>query len=224
MNPMNAGPASELTTSAVIRQRLVGLVVLLTTVFLLSMLLRGLGGPRAVDEEGLQTVVVPLGARSELPVVAANPVEERAAPAPAAGVIDPAPEAGPDPDPDPTGLAPAAPMQMPETVAPRPVAPVPAQKKSETATAPRAPKTPPSQAVARWYVVLGSFSDAGNAKALALRARRAGVPAESQPQRVSGALRVRVRAGPFKSEREAQAARASLIVEGMTSARVSKEP
>ena len=217
---MNAGPASELTTSAVIRQRLVGLVVLLTAVFLLSMLLRGLGGPRAVDEEGLQTVVVPLGARSELPVVAANPVEERATPAPAAGVIDPAPEAGPDP----TGPAPAAPMQMPETVAPRPVAPVPAQKKSETATASRAPKTPPPQAVARWYVVLGSFSDAGNAKALALRARRAGVPAESQPQRVSGALRVRVRAGPFKSEREAQAARASLIVEGMTSARVSKEP
>lgn len=217
---MNPGPASELSTSAVIRQRLVGLAVLLVAVFVLSVLLRSLGGPRAVDEAGLQTVVVPLGSGSELPVAAAVLPEEPTPAAPAPEPVEVSSE--PAPADSPTEAPPAIKKQVPAPQ-PRPSVATAAPKPESTAPA-RAAKPPAAPAQTRWYVVLGSFSDAANAKALVLRARRAGVPAESQPQRVSGGVRVRVRAGPFKGEREAQSARATLIVEGMTSARVVKEP
>ena len=223
MNPMNTGPASEPSTAAVIRQRLVGLAVLLVAVFLLSVLLRSLGGPRTVDEEGLQTVVVPLGSSSELPVATAVLPEESttvAAPAPM--------PSAPRPRPETTVAAavdqPTATVEEPAAAPPPRASVAKIAPKPEPAAPPRSAKAPAAPVAARWYVVLGSFSDAANAKALVLRARRAGVPAESQPQRVSGGVRVRVRAGPFKGESEAQSARATLIVEGMTNARVVKEP
>lgn len=227
---MSISPVPEpLPTSFVLKRRLIGLLVLLLFLFLFSILLRGLGQPRENQEDGLQTVVVPLGS-SELPPVVAPPepetaVEEPSSEPPAEPAAAPAPQA--EPVREPTSAP--APANEP---APKPAAaPLPSksekaapEKPTMKAPAASAPTTKSPAGTARWYVVLGSFSDAANAKALALRARQSGFKAEVLPMKSGGSSLNRVRVGPFKTEAEGQGARATLIVEGMTGAKLVKEP
>lgn len=223
---LNAAP-EPLPTSFVLKRRLLGLLVLLLFLFLLSVLLRGLGQPRESQEDGLQTVVVPLGS-GELPPAVASPepeapVEEAASEPPAEPAAAPAPEPEPIRELPPAPAREAAPKPAPTPPPSKPAKPV-AEKpvaKTPPVTAPTA-KTPVGPA--RWYIVLGSFSDAANAKALALRARQSGFKAEVLPMKSGRSSLNRVRVGPFKTEAEGQGARATLIVEGMTGAKLVKEP
>lgn len=212
---MSTRPASELTTSELIQRRLVGLLVLLLIVFLLSVLLRLIGHRTAPQDKGLQTVVVPLGS-AEPP----QPVVEAEA---AVVAAEPAAEAPPAEVPPPVVEKPEA--EPPPAQASTPKAPPPVAQRPESRPAPPSPR--PSDKPASpggWYVVLGTFSDAANAKALVLRAKQSGFPAGTVPVRVGGSTLTRVRVGPFKSEREGQSARATLIVEGMTGAKLIREP
>lgn len=200
----------EVSTAEIIKRRLIGLLVLVVVVFGLSML-RRLGGSSA-DESRLQTVVIPLGG-NELPAAdtaLAGPGPAAVADAPAA-----APVTTPRPD-------------IPVESAPVPKLTEPKPAKSATA-APRGKekeREPASQIPKKnhWYILLGSFSDAANARALAQRAKSAGFSTEVSRIQSGGGTLNRVRAGPFKSESEAQSARATLIVEGLTSAKLQKEP
>jgi len=229
---MSISPASEpLPTSFVLKRRLIGLLVLLLFLFLLSVLLRGLGQPRENREDGLQTVVVPLG-NSELPPVVAAPEPEAPADESASEPEPPAEIASAAaPEAEPIRSAPAPAPAPAKESAPKPAAdPVPAKPVKPAAEKPVAKVTPPAPppkapaAAARWYVVLGSFSDAANAKALALRARQSGFKAEVLPMKSGASTLNRVRVGPFKSDTEGNSARATLIVEGMTGAKLVKEP
>lgn len=208
----------EVSTSEIIKRRLVGLLVLVLLVFGLSVLLREIG-VSSVGEANLQTVVVPLGG-GELPAAdatavlaepASTDVDEPLPAAPTPAVTEPSVEqqAEPGPDPKPT-------QRRPETTkaVDAPQKPV---EREKTATSP-APKK------SRWYILLGSFSDAANANALAQRARGAGFSADVSRIQSGGSTLNRVRAGPFKSESEAQSARATLIVEGLTGAKLQRDP
>ncbi len=205
-------PASDTSpapdTFAVIQRRLVGLGVLLLMVFLLSLLLRG--GARHHD--ALPSVVIPLNGGS----VAVNPAE----PASAAPTLDmPEPVAPPAParaDPAPTGLAPAAvaakPAEVPPPSKPRAEKPVPLGKPAKP------PAASSKQSSPRRWVVVGSYKDPMAAKAIAGRIERAGFKADSTTVTVAGERLNRVRAGPFVSKEQAESARVTLIVEGLTKA------
>lgn len=217
---MSSPTEPEISTAEIIKRRLLGLLVLLAVVFGLSVLLRGLGGPTA-DESKLQTVVVPLGG-SELPatdtatilaapepeeVVAEDPPTEPASPA----AVAPAPISKP-----------AASAPVPKLAPPKPAKPpaaTPKEKEKSTASTSESAKKKN-----RWYILLGSFSDAANARALAQRAKSAGFSVDVSRIQTGGSTLNRVRVGPFKSESEAQSARATLIVEGLTGAKLQKEP
>jgi cell division septation protein DedD len=214
---MSVHPDNTPSTAEIVQRRLVGLAVLLVLVFLLSWLLRGLGGSGTVDEEGLQTVVVPLGG-STAPL----------APLPEEGEVsaEPEPATTREPTVDAT-VPPAADTRPSSTIAaappPRPAAPAsPPAGPAAEAPAPRT-SSPAGKPVVRWYVLLGAFGDANNAKALAQRGRQAGLKMEVSRLTSGGSTLHRVRAGPYSSEREGQSARAQLIVEGLTTAKLVKE-
>ena len=221
---MSTRPApQELPTSVVLKRRLLGLSVLLLVLFLLSILLRALGQPELAQDDGLQTVVVPLGGGELPPVVAApesGPVPEAAA---TESIIEtsPLPGSASESVAEPPTAKEVSSVSAPPAVASAAVTPL-AKPTAKTPVSERPAKAP--GAIARWYVVLGTFSDATNAKALVLRARQSGFRAEVIPAKSGGSVRHRVRAGPFKTESEGQGARATMIVEGMTGARLVKEP
>jgi cell division septation protein DedD len=213
---MSSPTEPEVSTAEIIKRRLLGLLVLLAVVFGLSVLLRGLGGPTA-DESKLQTVVVPLGG-SELP--AADTATILAAPEPEEAVAEA--DAPTEPAP-PVAVAPA-PISKPAASAPlprptKPAAVTPKEKEKSVASTSESAKKKN-----RWYILLGSFSDAANARALAQRAKSAGFSVDVSRIQTGGSTLNRVRVGPFKNESEAQSARATLIVEGLTGAKLQKEP
>lgn len=208
---MSASLAPEAPAFPVLQRRLVGLLVLLVFVFLLSVLLRGLGQVRTGQDAGLQTVVVPLGV-TELPAVVA--------PEPDSMAVEAAPAV---PTSEPLATVDEPPQAVPQPAS-TPLPTVISPPKPATARTPSAAPPPKPAAAARWYVVLGTFSDAGNAKAMVMRVRQSGFSAEAVPTRTGAGMLSRVRAGPFKNEAEGQGARATLIVEGMTGAKLVKEP
>lgn len=204
-------PDQPPSTGEVIHRRLIGLMVLLCVVFLLSLLLRGLGGRKPVGDEGLQTVVVPLG---DAAPPAAVPLAETTT---ARASLSQEPDNGPDKGPElPADTVAAGPPEAP---------PPAVEKRAERVSeAPRIKSpTPEPRAAGRWYVLLGAFSDANNARALAQRARQAGLKVEVSRIASGESSLHRVRAGPYKTEAEGQSARATLIVEGLTTARLSRE-
>lgn len=218
---MSSPTDTEVSTAEIVKRRLLGLLVLLALVFGLSVLLRGLGGPTA-DENKLQTVVVPLGT-SELP--ATDTARVLAAPEPEESVAEGSPtETAPPATVAPTPVSkPAASLSTaPKLVPPKPAKPAavtPKEKEKSTAATSESAKKKN-----RWYILLGSFSDAANARVLAQRAKSAGFSVDVSRIQTGGSTLNRVRVGPFKSESEAQSARATLIVEGLTGAKLQKEP
>ena len=218
---MSNPPDTEVTTADLVKRRLVGLLVLLATVFALSVLLRGLGSP-GPEDSSLQTVVVPLGG-GETPT--SDTAAVLAAPEPEPDVVaDESPretapkDVVPEPEKSPAAIAQEPPRKLapPKPAAPAVVAPKETKKSVASASEPAKKQ--------RWFITLGSFSDAANAKALAQRAKAAGFSADVSRIQSGGNSLNRVRVGPFKSESEAQSARATLIVEGLTGAKLQKEP
>ena len=121
------------------------------------------------------------------------------APAPAPAMPVPAtPPAPTTPPPAAPRAQPAAPPAASEPVTaapPKPVAPAPAQ----------AP-TPPAAASGRFVVNLGSYSNLDNAEALRKRLATRGYPLRSERIEVDGKPAQRLRAGPFRTRAEAEAA------------------
>ena len=74
----------------------------------------------------------------------------------------------------------------------------------------------PKPAAGPWFVVVGAYKDPLAAKAIANRAKLAGFNADVVSVRSGNEQLQRVRAGPFASVAEAESARATLIVEGLT--------
>ncbi|MDO9451746.1 MAG: SPOR domain-containing protein [Stagnimonas sp.] len=215
-------PNPSLDTRAIVHRRLVGLAVLLLVLFLLSLLLRT--GNRSGDD--LPSVVIALNSSgatvdpvtsSMAPTLDAPETEvtEQEAPAPsqaepvAAAVVE-----------TPKPAAPVRPTPPPVTAAAKP--------REKPAAKPAAPAPLPSAAVKsadarRWFVVIGSYKDPMAAQAIANRVKLAGLKAAATPITAAGEKLHRVRAGPFASKDDAESARATLIVEGLTKATIVGE-
>ncbi len=209
--------------SSVIQRRLVGLIVLLAGLFLMSLLLRH-GGP---SSEALPTVVIPLGGTN--PGMARSTIVDALPDAPPTSSTQPAASAAPEPE----SLAATLPAteEVAEVVerekpAPKPVAETPraesvAAPKPPPVAKPTAPKpatAKPDTASSRWFVAVGAYKDPMAAKAIANRVKLAGFRSDVSPVTVNKDKLQRVRAGPFTSKAAAEAARATLIVEGLTKA------
>lgn len=211
-------------TRAIVQRRLIGLAVLMVVAFLLSLLLRVQTGPT----EALPSVVIPLNggaaavATDQPPVLGQEPPPGRQAQAPD----------------QPEPVAPAASVSTPLAVEPaapsiKPAAPAkPAVEKASTPSAdpPSKPRTeraaaaPQVTAPRRWFVVVGAYKDPLATKAIANRVKLAGFRTETTTVTSSKGERLnRVSAGPFNKMEEAEAARAALIVEGLTKAVVTGE-
>jgi cell division protein FtsN len=210
--PAMSAPTEPLDTPALIRQRLVGLAVLLGALFLFSLLLSRC--TREASEEALPAVVIPLGGTLSEPVAALASEAELEAEVP---VLSETTEPAPAPATPPTAakVASSAPPARVEKPA---AAPKHAAKEPPPAVKP----APAKPAAEPWFVVVGAYKNPDAAKAIANRVRLAGFKAEVIGITGSDGDRLqRVRAGPFKNATEAESARATLIVEGLTKSIVS---
>lgn len=122
------------------------------------------------------------------------------------------------PPPPPASQPPAAPQPAdpPAAAQPQPAAPS-AATPAPPAPKPAAPKPPvsapaqpaaasPAAASGRFVVNLGSYSNLDNAEALRKRLAQRGYPLRSERIEVDGKPAQRLRAGPFRSRAEAEAA------------------
>ncbi|MES2685047.1 MAG: SPOR domain-containing protein [Pseudomonadota bacterium] len=209
--------ANPLETSAIVQRRLIGLLVLLFIAFLLSLLLRA--RPNAPD--ALPSVVIPLNTGTAAEASASAPVPTLDVPEPEP-VVTPAAAAAPKPELRAAASAAAKPAATPKPVPPtaKPKPEKPAVTASKPAAAAAAPKTsgPP-----RWFVAVGSYKDPMAAKAIANRVKLAGFNVGTAPISVGAERLHRVRAGPFAARDEAESARVTLIVEGLTKAAIISE-
>ena len=206
---------------AVVQRRLVGLAVLLVIVFLLSLLLRS--RPDAPD--ALPSVVIPLGGEA----ATANAVSI-ADTAPTLDAVQPPPQSADVA----VAASPSMPIEKrrlePSSAATQEAKPSSALVEKPRTEKPPAPKTakpvkpPPALAAAkptttpRWFVVVGAYKDPMAAQAIANRVKLAGLKVEILPVTASGQRFNRVRAGPFSKKADAESARVTLIVEGLTKA------
>lgn len=228
-------------TSAIVQRRLVGLAVLLIAAFVLSLLLRA----RAPSPDALPSVVIPLGSSASTsgPAPLLDAPEPEAEAAPTLGEAPrPVPQA-PALAPKPTVAKPVAkPIEKPATEKPAPPKPklsapkptVTLADKPKPVAAPAKPNPASKPAVvvdkpekpaatARWFVAVGAYKDPMAAQAIAARIKMAGFGAGSSAITSAGERLHRVRAGPFASKTDAESARATLIVEGLTKATVISE-
>lgn len=210
--------ANPVETSLIVKRRLIGLLVLLFVAFLLSLLLRS----RPNAPNALPSVVIPLnGVASDANVSAAVPTldvpEAASAPAakPTARPAEPELREAPSAAAKPAAL----PKSVPSAAKPKPEKPAVATgKKPATAAAAPKPSGPP-----RWFVAVGSYKDPMAAQAIANRIKLAGFSTGTAAITSAGERLYRVRAGPFNSKADAESARVTLIVEGLTKAVVVPE-
>lgn len=227
-----ADTSSSSQTFAIVQRRLVGLAVLLSVVFLISLLLRGGSG----RSEALPSVVIPLGGSNasvnpvesassaptlDVPEPSTPPAASSAAPqesAPAASAMTVTPPVAtaskPSSKPEPK------PTTKPRAEKPTPAdLPKPAKAAKPSALAEATAKSQPSKT----WVVVGSYKDPMAAQAIVNRIQRAGLKAGAVPVMVAGERLNRVRAGPFASKEDAESARVTLIVEGLTKSAIVTE-
>lgn len=130
-------------------------------------------------------------------------------------VVEPPAPAAPQSSPKEIKLAesqtPAKPVAKAESK-PAPAKPDPVISKPapEASTAPtptaKTETSPKPMAMGQWFIQLGSFSAENNAQTLRSQVQRAGVPCLIEPLSIEGRKVWRVRAGPFKTQTEAEAA------------------
>ena len=134
-----------------------------------------------------------------------------------AAITSPAPKPEPREQPQAISKPAAAPKPVAPPAKPKPDKPAVAASSKPPASAPK-PSGPP-----RWFVAVGSYKDPMAAQAIANRVKLAGFSVSTAPIS-SGAERLhRVRAGPFAARDEAESARVTLIVEGLTKAAIVSE-
>lgn len=203
------------------KRRLVGLLVLLFFAFLLSLMLRS--RPNAPD--ALPSVVISLNASGVSDVAAPASVPTLDVPEPepiAAAAAKPvARVADPEKREPPTAATKPAVTVKPAT----PVAkPKPDKPTSAVISKPAATTAPPKpNGPSRWFVAVGAYKDPMAAQAIANRIKLAGFGTGTVAISNAGERLHRVRAGPFSSKVEAESARVTLIVEGLTKAVVVSE-
>jgi DedD protein len=197
-----------------LKQRLIGAAVLVAlAVIFLPMLI---GGPEptatrrsevsldmpAAPERPLQTREIPL----TLPVPAAAPAPRAADPD---AVVTINADVAPCIDARPEDEPPVAPTPPPEALPTVAVATPPAPAVMPATSTPAAPTPAPAPVVGgtRFVVNLGSYGNAANAEALRLRLRDAGLKVYGEPIQIDGRPATRLRAGPYASRAEAEAAR-----------------
>lgn len=236
--------------SGVLRQRMVGLAVLLALVFLLSLLLPSAPKP----EQSAPSTTVSVSGEQLLTEADAVPPPDDMLPEPVADQLPPAEpsvaiadvEASIAPDaalaaplPASVDTASASPdgvrqppkraaLRSQDTVEPKPQAKP--QAPVAAAVLPTQPKLKPAEpksvpTAAGWYVQVGSFSDAGSAQSIVMELRRAGITATvTRITGVKGNRLNRVRAGPYASEAAAKSAQAKIAKSGHAQARIVQEP
>jgi len=225
-DPNPAAPSQE-EIRTIVQRRLVGLTVLLFIVFMLSLLLRNHTRPA----DRVPTVVIPLGQGS----IASSELESSEGAVPVLDQADAPAQAGVNIQqaaPTVAEVAPApiarerkdqvvSPADKPQAVTrkkmPERVAAAPAPKPSP------APVPPKSTVPPGWYVAVGAYKDPTAAGAIAQRVKLAGFSASLEQITVAGEKLNRVRAGPFQARGQAESARATLIVEGLTKSIVVSE-
>lgn len=234
--------------NGLLRQRMVGLAVLLVLVFLLSLLLPDTPKPEEAEPSTTVSItgeqvlteadaVPPPDDMPPEPIADALPpaepsvaiadVEASAAPAPPppAPAASPAPSAG-------LKLAPnvgahrqqdtVEPKPLPKPKAPVVAAVVPKPKLAESVSKPPPISPPPA---AGWYVQIGSFSDAGSAETIVTLLKKIGVSAAiTRVTGVKGNPLNRVRAGPYAGEAAAKTAHAKIAKNGYPQSRIVQEP
>lgn len=218
---MTDTPLAAAELHVVVKRRLLGLFVLLLLAFALSLLLR----TRAPAPDALPAIVIPLSGSTAVTAAA-----QGESPAPVLGdqpepalVAVPAPTRAAAPSrPETSGSAkpveaikPAASASTPKPVAEKPK---PAQASKPPTAAPAKPA-----GASRWFVAIGAYKDPMAAKAIANRVQLAGFKASTAAITSSGERLHRVRAGPFGNQADAESARVTLIVEGLTKATVVPE-
>lgn len=220
----------------VLRQRLVGLAVLLLAVFLLSLLLPGQPAP----EDRLPVTTVTLSGET-LTEADAVPPPDDVLPEPASAEVPPADSAVAisalsEPAAEPEVVEPAA--ERPSTPTLKLAPKVEAPSTAATAAAKPVPKTAPitpepklSERVANappvpgWYVQVGSYSQLGSAKTVVTLLGKLGLKmAMTRITGVKGQPLNRVRAGPYDSEAAARSALAKIASSGYPQARIVREP
>lgn len=232
-----------------LRQRLVGLAVLLVLVFLLSLLLPGKPTPEetepsttvSITGEQLLTEADAVPPPDDLPP---EPIPETLPPAePTVAISDIGNLADPEPasstslkltpnvgatrsqdvaEPKPSAKSPGKSPAKPPEVAP--VTPKPKLAES-VAKAPPSPATKTPEPAAGWYVQIGSFSAAGSAQTIVTLLKKIGVSASvTRIKGVKGNPLNRVRAGPYTSEAAAKAAHAKISKNGYPQSRIVQEP
>jgi len=217
-----------------LKQRLMGAAVLVAlAIIFLPMLFDGPAPPPppagqlplevpAAPGRTLQTREIPLTLPSRIPAadpVAAGPGSAPAADpdrlatvdvavAPRVDALDDAPAAAAPASPASTRPA-SATSATPTAAAPAASTPTPAPA-AATAAAPAAPAPAADlPAGARFVVNLGSYANAANAQALLGRLKAGGVQAYSEAIQLDGKPATRLRAGPFASRAQAEAASAA---------------
>lgn len=231
------------------RRRLIGLAVLLSVAFLLSLLLPG----APVPEEAEPSTTVSLSGET-LQVTEADavpPPDDYTAPesaanqdAPSSGDETAISDLSGDQDDMPSEQLPEHPPKPSVEVAKPAATPgppvtkpaVPAAKPAAPPALPKAKPTPPpasaakpavadkSKAAATWFVQIGSFAEAGTATTIVGLIGKKGHHGQiSKIVGANGKTLHRVRAGPYPTEAAARSAQARLATQGYPQTRVLSE-
>lgn len=216
----------------VFRRRLIGLAVLLSLAFLLSLLLPGAPARNELEPsttvslsgESLQVTeadAVPPPDDYTSPESAANPDEPPGDEVAISDLNNDEADAASAPKPAPEVAKPAVPK--PAAKPPAPVV-VPKPKPAEALASPPKPATVDKPAAAGWYVQIGSFAEAGTATTIVnLIGKQGHHGLISKITGANGKTLHRVRAGPYSSEAAARSAQARLATQGYPQTRVVSE-
>jgi DedD protein len=189
------------------RRRLIGAIALLAVLVLVL--------PWVLDKE-------PKRASNEIsvhiPTASQSPTNPELAPQ----VPEPKPEIKPEPPPETKPETAAA--ATPQADAPARPAPAPAPTPTPTEIPPALAADTPVKAKADggFYVQVGVFSKADNAKTIHTKLSRAKLPVHAEQVKTAAGVRVRVRVGPFSQRSAADAALEKVRKAGEKSAVVIK--
>jgi DedD protein len=159
-------------------------------------------------------------ARTEISVQIPQKEGQPVLPAPAPVVAPAAPATSPDtqkpaPEPVKVQIPPVEPpKEPPKETAKAEVKAAPPEKAPEAKPAPKAVKESSAAAKGTFAVQVGAFSDADKIKESIARIKEAGLPHYTETVAVSGGKVTRVRAGPFDTKNNADAALARIKLAG----------
>lgn len=202
------------------RNRLIGLAVILVILFLLSWLIPR--QPKAPSGESIPVAAVPVGAASTAVATVASapdvtPVGEAASASTGDDGIRTQPYSANDNAQTAAQAQSAAPAGRPGArvdVSSAPAVPTPAQAAASDTPVKHEPAPDKAAAASAAFVQIGSYSDAGNAQSVLSELRKKGYRADVDQVTVGGKSFHRVRVGPYSNRDAAGAAQKKLAAEG----------